>query len=181
MARWKLLAAHYLTVEDCFWEQVETDRETGRQRRKQYPVPMHLDPKNPNDCNYRPNTGNVMTGGNSEEIGSIVVCYKGKGERRDYVFIGEPTAEMEPLDDEAKAISDRIRETGRWDWASAGIETRSPHELRLDQAVEALGATAGKDYNAEFLTMQKQMMEMMAMMNKTLAEVANISAGSRRI
>lgn len=185
MARWRLTEAHYLQVKDCFWEQVETDRETGRQRRKQYPVPLHLDPKNPADCNYRPNTGNVLMGGNSEEVGSIVVCWEGKGERRDLVFIGDPTSGMEPLDDEAKEVSERLMLSGKWNSVDT-FDMRSASEIRADQMIEKMGQqnTPAEDV----LAMQKQMMEMMGMMAKTLEQVAIIAShppivvdGQRRV
>lgn len=172
MARWRLTEAHYLQVEDCFWEQVETDRETGRQRRKQYPVPMHLDPKNPADCNYRPNSGNVLMGGNSEEVGAIVVCWKGKGERRDIVFIGDPTSGMEPLDDEAKEVTERLMAEGKWNSVDT-FDLRSASEIRADQMIESMGKT---DTTGDVMAMQKQMLEMMGMMAKTLEQVAVLAS-----
>lgn len=172
MARWKLLEAHYLNIEDCFWEQVETDRETGRQRRKQYPVPMHLDPKNPADCNYRPAGGNVLIGGSSEEVGAIIVCHKGKGERRDLVFYGDPTAGMEPLDDEAREISERLQAEGRWTSVDT-FDMRSPSEVRADQMIQQMGKN---DSSGDIIEMQKQMMAMMAMMTQTLQQIAVIAS-----
>ena len=53
MARWRLTAKHYLTVPGIEWEQKETNRDTGRQMTKKYPVPLFLDPDDPADQNYR--------------------------------------------------------------------------------------------------------------------------------
>lgn len=94
MARWRLTAAHYLKVPGTEWEYKEVDMTSGRQARKVFPVPLHLDPNNPSDCNYP---------------GDIIVK-QGKGEPRDIIFEGPPTPDMEPLDDEAEAISAKWRE-----------------------------------------------------------------------
>jgi hypothetical protein len=107
MARWLLTQPHYLKVTDTFWEQTETDRVTGRQKKKKYPVPMHLDPRCAQDWNNKPgaSSGHISRGGNSWDEGFITVCHEGKGESHDYVFTGDPTPDMEPIDEEAQAIS----------------------------------------------------------------------------
>lgn len=100
MARWRLHNAHYLNIldpdtgEPTKWEYSETDRTTGKARRKTYHVPQLLDPKDPSLCNYD---------------GDIVVCQEGKGEARDIVFFGEPTPDMEPMDEEAETISESLK------------------------------------------------------------------------
>jgi len=104
MARWKLTAPHYLGVPGTEWEQKETNQQTGKQARKVYKVPMYLDPKDTADCNYP---------------GEIIVAhgYK-KHERQDILFEnangspGDPSPDMEPLDEEAEAISAKFRK--RW-------------------------------------------------------------------
>lgn len=93
MARWALKAKHYLTVEDCEYEYTETERSTGKARKLKFKVPRFLDPDDPNDINYPPD---------------VIVCYSGKGLPRDIVFFGEPTPDMEPLDEEAVAISKKL-------------------------------------------------------------------------
>lgn len=100
MARWKLLEAHYLNVPGTEWEYKETNRETGRQARKIYEVPLYLDPKEPTDWTDR-----------TEEL--IIVTNKFDPKHpRDIVFRGPPTPNMEALDDEAQAISDK--ESSKW-------------------------------------------------------------------
>lgn len=100
MARWFLRNAHYLNIldpdtgEPTKWEYSETDRTSGKARRKTYHVPQLLDPKDPSLCNAD---------------GDIVVCHEGKGQPRDIVFFGEPTPDMEPMDEEAEAISDGLK------------------------------------------------------------------------
>jgi|SRR5215831_1151632 len=99
MARWKLIEAHYLNAtgkDQSEWESKETDRTSGRTARIVYKVPRLLDPKDQADFNYR-------------EDGIIVVCHEGKGKPRDIVFEGDPTPGMEPMDDEAMAITEALR------------------------------------------------------------------------
>ena len=101
--RWSLRNAHYIKVQELpdgtrvEWEHKETARETGRTVRKLFAVPMLLDPKEPADCNYP---------------GEVIVAHAVEGchnLRADYIFLGEPTPEMEPLNDEARAISDSLQ------------------------------------------------------------------------
>lgn len=98
MARWKLTSAHYLNVPGTEWEYKEVSRETGRQARKVFEVPLYLDPKDPGDCNYPPD--------------EIIVTNGGTCQPRDIKFVGKPTPEMEPLDDEA--IAQTEAERPRW-------------------------------------------------------------------
>lgn len=90
MARWALRQKHYLKVEGTRWRYEETDRETGERNEQEFPVPRLLDPDSPRDC---------------RTAGQCVVAYKGSEVRGDWVFTGPPTPDMEPLDDEAKALS----------------------------------------------------------------------------
>jgi len=102
MARWYLREAHYLNVPGTEWEYKESDRETGRQARRIYPVPLYLDPKDPADLTDREN-------------GWVVVSHRyDKAHPRDVVFTGPPTPNMEPIDDEAQAISQSYIDKGAW-------------------------------------------------------------------
>lgn len=100
MARWKLIAPHYIPVPGAEWEYRELDRKTGKQVTRKFPVPSLLDPRDPGDWNHsvRSHTGEVIDG-------EIIVCHIGKGQPQDIEFTGDPTPDMIPLDDEAKAIS----------------------------------------------------------------------------
>jgi len=99
MARWKLATPHYLNVGDeNQWEYQETERGTGKRKRRMFTVPRHLDPDNPGDWTNR-------WGRQNDEDGEIIVCQPGKGADTDITFYGDPTPDMVPVDDEAKAIS----------------------------------------------------------------------------
>lgn len=100
MARWKLTAPHYLMTDPpTEWEQKETNRETGRQHRVVHKVPRLLHPDDPSDCNYQD---------------EIIVSDGHNPQSRDIIFLGEPTPDMEPIDDEAKAITKKFIDSGKW-------------------------------------------------------------------
>jgi hypothetical protein len=102
MARWKLTDAHYLNVPGIEWEYKESDRETGRQARKIYHVPLYLNPRNREDWNYPQDEAIIVT--NRED----------RAHPRDIFFEGPPTPDMEPLDDEAQTISQGYHDRGEW-------------------------------------------------------------------
>lgn len=95
--RWRLMTSHYLNVPGTEWEHNESDRTTGKAVRKLYTVPALLDPRNPNDCN---------------RDGECVVAHAIDGlrnERSDVIFLGDPTPNMEPINDEAEEISNGLK------------------------------------------------------------------------
>ena len=92
------MSSHYLNVPDEEWEYTETDRKTGRPRKRKFAVPRLLDINDPSCWTNK-------WGSQGNEEGEVVVCYEGKGDERDQIFTGDPTPEMMPVDDEARAIS----------------------------------------------------------------------------
>lgn len=95
MARWQLTEPHYLNVPGTQTE----DRSMGDNNKKKLNSPLHLDPNDEKQWNYREMIGpNIMDG-------KIIVCHEGKGEPKDIVFLGDPTPGMLPVDDEAREIS----------------------------------------------------------------------------
>lgn len=105
MARWRLMTAHYLNLEDASeWEYTELDRTTGKQKKKKFAVPTHLDPNDSSDWNFREGPDN----------GYIAVTNGGTHDSRDIVFIGEPTPDMIPLDAEAEKLSEKFAKAGIW-------------------------------------------------------------------
>jgi hypothetical protein len=105
--RWRLNSAHYLNVPTLpdgtrvEWEHKETNMLNGRSIRKLFTVPILLNPNDSADHNYP---------------GEIIVAQFTEGAKipsQDYIFIGKPTPEMEPLNDPAQAITDECRV--KWD------------------------------------------------------------------
>lgn len=92
MARWRLTGKHYLNIPGTEWEYKEQDLQTQEEVRHRMPVPRFLDPDDP------------RTRKNGD--GYVIVCYEGSKESpTDYIFLGQPTPDMEPLDEEAEALS----------------------------------------------------------------------------
>ena len=92
MARWRLTQKHYLNVPGTEFEYRETTH-YGKQIKKNFPVPMFLDPENPGDCNY--NQDGESRSGNSNTPGEIIVAWADGTERpRDIIFTGSPTLDM---------------------------------------------------------------------------------------
>lgn len=99
MARWRLNSPHYLNVKELDGEPVEfryTEQslQTMRNRSRAFPVPLYLDPKDPTLINSE--DGIVVSDGN----------HPGP---KDYIFLGDPTPEMMPIDDEAEKITEKHR------------------------------------------------------------------------
>lgn len=155
MARWSLRNPHYLNVPGNEWMHEESDRETGRRNRKIYTVPQMLDPNNPQDQNYR-------------ELGQIVVCHEGKGEPRDIIFVGEPTPDMEPLDEEAESISEGLRM--KWEHpidtlpANGGMNEQESAFMKalMAQFAQNVAPQNAAVPAAEFEELKKQVAELMA-------------------
>lgn len=97
MARWRLTQSHYLEIESLDdqpveWEYKEIDQNTGRSRSKRFNVPFLLDILDVKGC-WNDQSGIIVSNGNNPGP-------------RDYIFNGDPTPEMEPLDEEAQQITD---------------------------------------------------------------------------
>ena len=143
MARWRLTQKHYLNVPGTTYEHKETSN-YGKQVRKNYNVPLFLDPEDPGDCNY--NYGGESRSPNQNGAGEIIVAYATGAERpRDIIFEGPPTIDMVPLDEEAKAISEEMRAAwGRSyiteDVDEGGFSNRLLHEL--SETLNAFNATS---------------------------------------
>jgi len=186
MARWYLREAHYLNVPGIEWEYKESDRETGRQARRVYPVPLYLDPKDEKDWTDREN-------------GWIVVSHKyDKAHHKDVVFVGPPTPNMEPIDDEAHQITQGYIDRGAWIHPIDSLNMTysqsvlSEFEQKLATALANLGrpiematpnvsvsGVSQKQFD-ELQTMVKQLAEQNASLQAQLLEKPR-TAGIRRM
>lgn len=102
--RWRLQEPHYLNVPGTEYDSVETNTQTKKRVKKSFPVPLLLDPKNPSDFNYPD---------------EIIVAHAVEGAhnlRADIIFEGPPTWSMEPLNEAAEALSNKL----------PGIKTNHP-------------------------------------------------------
>lgn len=130
MARWKLMEPHYLNVDGIEWEYTERNQTTQRMQRHIFPVPLHLDPRDPADHTDKANEMIVVSNGNNAGP-------------RDIVFSGPPTPGMEPLDEEAEALS--AMERPKW-----------------THPIESLNGQMGPDFSQSLITaMEKKMSEIL--------------------
>lgn len=174
MARWRLTAKHYLNVPGTTWRHEETSRETGERQETLFPVPKYLDPDDPKFC---------------DRNGDLIVCHEGKGQRGDTTFIGSPTPDMEPLDDEAEAITAPLR--ARWEHPIEGLPAQGDFsqslfamfQKQLDtascNAPTIPNISAGVDPKA-FEELQNQMAAVMAK-NAELEAAISKPAAERRV
>jgi|SRR5215470_4687491 len=184
MARWALKDKHYLNVPGTEWEYKETDRDTGRQRRMVLAVPLYLDPKDNADWNDKVNE-------------MIVVSNKfDPAHPHDHVFIGNPTPDMEPLDDEAHAITEDFISRGVWIHPidslnmSYSQSVLSSLELQIVQAVkdnvrvaQVPNVSAGSVTKKQFDDLQstvKQLMEQNASLQNQIIEQGKSKGFARR-
>lgn len=182
--RWKLTEAHYLKVAGTFWEHNQVDRKTGKPIRKQYPVPLFLDPMSLDDMiTHGQMDPNLPS--NQPEDWMLVVAQGESSFTKDVIFEGEPTPGMLPLNDEARAISEKYSK-GRWQ-PTQGIDEDSQRESFSNKIINGLldqvhtlkesvvAPTAGMAEFMETMTaMMKQQHEIIAM----LAQNQVKSAGS---
>lgn len=130
MARWKVTAKHYIHAEQygqpSEWERTEMNIDTGRNFRKLYKVPMLIDPEDPGCIN--------------KHEGICVVARKGTDHPGDIVFFGPPTADMEPLDEEARKETEAERP--KW---------KSP--------IDGLEMTIGEDFGKKMLEILERQLD----------------------
>lgn len=169
MARWQLTEPHYLNSPGNHWEFETKNRKTGRSERKQFPVPIHLDPNAESDWNYVDKIGNNILDG------KIIVCYVDKGEDQDIVFEGAPTPGMLPIDNEAKEIS------SKFDWKpTAGLDENSQFNSFAQQMLikftEELKGVSDKGSEVKGLN---EFMVTMAKMMQTQTEILAALTGKK--
>lgn len=150
---------HYLNVPGTEWEHSETNRDSGRKARKRFTVPMLVDAEQ--------------------------TVYQGdRPLENDIAFIGDPTPDMTPLDDEAQAISDRC--APRWihpidalpGQFSQSLLTSLEKQLTqaMAQAPTIPNVSQAMVPKADFDRLQAQVAELMAKVGAT-APAGAIAAG----
>jgi hypothetical protein len=170
MARWRLNEAHYLNghppdLEITEWEYKETDRVNGRERRKRFKVPFYFDAE-------------------------TIVCHEGKGLDGDFIFEGEPTPSMTPIDEEARRISNECREKHPYKWNHpidslegqfSSASMLGSLEKQLQEAIMRIPAAPAPAVSSgvskeEFEAMKEQLAQLMAQNAELQA-----SPGRRRV
>lgn len=174
MARWKLTEPHYLQVEGIKWEYSEVDRVTGRPKRTQFPVPLHLDPNIESDATHR------------HDAWSWDICVSDghNADPKDLIYTGPVTPGMLPLDDEAKAITAKAAKD-KW-CPTAGLDPESQNESYtnkllsgfIDQMTLAQTSAQQAPQIAGLEEMLKSMTAIMAQQTQLLAALA---APARRV
>lgn len=169
MARWKLLQPHYLNIPGTTWEYRETDRTTGRPIRREFPVPTFLHPEDASYWNYK----------TSPEEGYIAVATKPSDEfPKDLIFSGSPTPDMEPLDDEARAITDSLK--SKWgDGPIEGLPAQGGYSQSLLDNLQRQAAEAQTKPQPAAIEGMTELLSTMAAMIKQNTEIMAELAASR--
>jgi len=155
MAKWELTDNHYIHghypgEDKTSWQFEETNRDTGRIARKLFTVPAYLD--------------------------KGMIVSQGERNPREFEFVGPPTPEMLPLDDEAQAISDKEQARAGWGHAINDLPGQGGFNdallQKLTDAVEAVArnqsvaaqpaAAVGMVSRAEFEALQAQLLGLLA-------------------
>jgi hypothetical protein len=174
MARWRLITAHYLSVEGNSWEQVETDRMTGKQLRKRVEVPMLLDIADQSLWN-----GNILRNPRGEILGGdIIVALKGSTkESTDYVFTGEPTPDMFPIDSEAEAISAKLEKK----WKAAPNEDKTYGQQVMENVQEEQAKLQAAANVTKIEGLDEVLKSMTALLTQNQALIATLTSTGRRV
>jgi len=177
MARWRLTEPHYIyTDPDTVWERIETDTETGRQIRKQYVVPAYFHHEIEADW-----TDKVEK--------AVFVCDGNNCQKRDIVFKGDPTPGMMPVDDEAKAITDKFKhkwnipDTIKWgpgQYSSALADHFAEQQDRINMKMSAMteqNTQAINQFMQQMGLQQSQMMKILEILADKSTPLSSLSLG----
>lgn len=140
--RWKLAVPHYLNVDGAKWEYQEVNRTNGKTMRLQVPVPTLLDPRDPADFTHKWGLG-------QEGEGEVIVSLGPSSDPKDIIFTGDPTPDMIPLDDEAKALSASFAE--RWRYKPDSEVPGTFSQSLIDRFQATMAETASKPAQIEGL------------------------------
>ena len=134
----------YLQTPDVEWEQNETSTVTGKVARKRYKVPEYI------------------------EKGTIV-CHEGRGQRGDQIFFGDPTPDMIPVDDEARAISAGFEQhwsykpdTAEISYSQSLVDDLQAKRAEMESRPQQVEIAGLGDLVATIATMAKQNQDLIA-------------------
>lgn len=157
MARWRLENAHYLSVPGNEWVYEEQSRSSGKAARQRFTVPQYLDPRDGADHNYP---------------GEIIVAHaESKAYPRDIIFVGPPTPDMTPLDEEAEKITEELQPTwqhpieslpGQYSQSLITAFENQIGELMKSGQAKPVSLSTGSVSEADFKALQEQVAALMA-------------------
>ncbi len=168
MARWKLTEPHYLAVEGIKWEYSEVDRVSGRPKRTQFPVPLHLDPNIESDWTHKLDAWS----------GDIIISDGNDPDPKCLVYKGPVTPGMLPMDDEAKAITAKAAKDK---WApTEGLDPEAQNNSYtnkllsgfIDQMTQMQSSAVAAPPAAGMAEFMTAMTQMMAQQTEILAKLA---------
>lgn len=161
MARFKLTAKHYLNVtipgRKIIWRYEEVSRD-GIANQSEFPVPLYLDPE---DQRWH----------NDAEHGIVVASEASKEHPRDYILAGEPTIDMEPLDDAAEEIMVGVRARATNPIESLPAQGLSAGEQAFMETMMKAFAGAAAPNNVDVTALQKQLAEQQAQITELLSRL----------
>ena len=184
--RWRLRTPHYIHVPmlpdgtKVEWEHKEQNRDSGRTVRKMFVVPLMLDPRDGADCNY---PGEVIV---AQDLPDHI-----HPPRQDIMFEGDPTPDMEPLNEAAEAISEKHRY--RWEHpietlpANGGMNEseKAFMENMMKAFAQQIGATqtasAPTVPKAEFDALKAELEQIKAMLSGQAQPKSPDSTAGRRM
>lgn len=168
MARWMLIEPHYLNVAGTEWEYTEQERGTGKQIRRKFTVPRYLHPEDPNDWTEKSynNLGQPVEG-------KVIVSDGNGAQPMDIIFTGDPTPNMLPLDDDAKAVSARY--AANWSAPAEGFTLT--HSQSLLDNLERKLALVQAQQPAPASQGMEQLMAAIAAMMKQNGDLITVLAG----
>lgn len=168
MARWRLTEPHYLKVDGIKWEYTEVERVTGRPKRKQFSVPLYLNPNYEDD---------IKAYGQGDD--GIIVSDGHNPGPKDVIFIGSPTPSMLPLDEEAKAISAKFVKSWSPPTERDELTYAQKRELEFADQISELQRAAQAAPRVEGLS--EFMSTMTAMMKQQTEILAQLAKSQRRL
>lgn len=174
MARWRLSTSHYLNVENNEWEYNETDRSSGKQIRTRLKVPLQLDIDDPSCWNvtFRNPRGEIFAG-------EIIVAHRtGEEHKDDIIFVGDPTPDMIPIDDEATALSKTFLKR----WGAAPNEDISFGQRMIEASQEEMAKLKSQENVVKVEGMaeiMKAMTEMLAQNQALMAQLVAVKTERR--
>lgn len=177
MARWKLKCSHYLiTATPAVWEQKEIDRGSGKEVRKKYQVPALFDINDPSHWNvqYRGHNGQVVDG-------DIVVCDGADPQPGDIIFVGQPTPDMEPLDEAAEKKSAEY--ASKWNHPIDSLPGTFGDSLIAGLQAQIADAKSKSQAETKIAGMDELLAGIKSMMETNAALIAALTAagGARRV